>query len=879
MWQCDPRSLVGALVLLVGMASLVGWLASATEPGRPAIAGKYRSPDEAAYFKRIDVDRPGLDAVREAVRREDYSAAKRAYFRWREEGEGRPRFFFEGRDPILRESVRSGFAAHSDEAMTVARHLLRGTLWFEGQAYSLSDPPSYFPRRPGRVVSRLARLLGWNPASHRVLEDILLNSFQVAAGSLGTAYLTTGDERFATKFCELVAAWRESASPLPDPYLAGDLTHPQAYYLFTVAARASAWLHGSHLIQGAECADTKFRFDVLRELVAHVDYVNDSLTDALQGRGVAVNLKFWRRPHNQPFVTAARQAAVLIMLPELRDRAAMLANALQYLDYYLTTHVTAEGHQAERDSTYHMGTFVYVAELALLARLNDVPLPSRVLAQLEASFDVMLKIVQPNGFMPAIGNTELSMDAGSHFALGAMLFQRPDLAALAGEHLDWPTYLATHRFAEERRILAEPGDVSLGSMPLPSTGFYVMRSGIAISPRKRSPDGREDGLYLLFDLAPSLGHTHRDALNIIVSGYGSTPPYNLLDESGVGRNWAVNRWTPYYFSARAHNVLIIDRMPPPSWTGDPPPRLQRWVSTEAFDFVAGGYGAAYRGNTVTRNILFVKGDYWVLRDDVRGHTRHLLEQVFNFAPIVTWDARGHRRVKARYRLAADTKAFQTDYLGPNLIVMPTGSEHVRARVERGRKAHPSLAARATEPSDVASPTLVYSASIDTSKGAAMEALLYPVPRGEHRRIEVAPLGVEPTSGAAGTRVTIAGPTSERVDYHLRGDGARTGRYGNAILFRGRQAFVRTRPGGDVDRICIVDGEEIAYRTLRLRVRAGGSACVTSEGPNAYEVLASGPVDIAAPTDAAGQRPRIRYRRPWVQVLSGEAVAVPTATTQ
>jgi len=73
---------------------------------------------------------------------------------------------------------------------------------------------------------------------------------------------------------------------------------------------------------------------------------------------------------------------------------------------------------------------------------------------------------------------------------------------------------------------------------------------------------------------------------------------------------------------------------PFSWRHVALARATRWVSNERFDFVEGlhdGFRRLSSPATHYRSILFLKGDYWVVRDEVESATSHAVELRWHLA--------------------------------------------------------------------------------------------------------------------------------------------------------------------------------------------------------------------------------------------------------
>src|SRR5205085_2250922 len=99
-------------------------------------------------------------------------------------------------------------------------------------------------------------------------------------------------------------------------------------------------------------------------------------------------------------------------------------------------------------------------------------------------------------------------------------------------------------------------------------------------------------------------------------------------------------WRDHFRRAQAHNTLTIDdessSVPasPFRWQHIAETRMRAWLTTARFDFFAAahdGYRRLASPATHTRSILFLKRDYWIVRDRVETNGAHQYELAFHFA--------------------------------------------------------------------------------------------------------------------------------------------------------------------------------------------------------------------------------------------------------
>jgi hypothetical protein len=141
--------------------------------------------------------------------------------------------------------------------------------------------------------------------------------------------------------------------------------------------------------------------------------------------------------------------------------------------------------------------------------------------------------------------------------------------------------------------------------------------------------------YLLFDCGPhgmsNCGHAHADALAIDLAANGRT----LLVDPGTFTYTGAKEMRDWFRSSAAHNTLTIDRQSssisagPFSWKTITNCERLTWQDQPRFTFVSGRH-RGYQHGVHTRSILFLKRDYWVMRDRVELTGKHQIDLWFHF---------------------------------------------------------------------------------------------------------------------------------------------------------------------------------------------------------------------------------------------------------
>jgi hypothetical protein len=259
----------------------------------------------------------------------------------------------------------------------------------------------------------------------------------------------------------------------------------------------------------------------------------------------------------------------------------------------------------------------------------------------------------PDGRTPLLGDDDggrlapLDPRARDDFrdtvAAAAVLLDEPRLRAAVGAPpaaLGWlfgPEGL--ERF--ERLPAVEPGTPSRDFL---EGGFFVMRD-----------EWTPDADHLVVDCGPhgmlNCGHAHADALSFVASAGGrpvlvDTGTYTYLYPPELRREMRLGR---------AHNTVEVDGASssepagPFQWSHIARCTAERWLSRPRFDFFSGSHDGFRRLPDPAlhrRSILFLKGEYWLVRDHIEAAGEHEVRAHLHFAPELSLSVEGSRIVAA-----------------------------------------------------------------------------------------------------------------------------------------------------------------------------------------------------------------------------------------
>lgn len=447
--------------------------------------------------------------------------------------------------------------------------------------------------------------------------------------TLGRAYWHTRDERYAQTFVAHLDAWMDRNPPKLGINWASSLE---------ISFRAISWLWALHFFKNSSHLTPQFFLRALKFLYLHA-------------RHLETYLSTYSSPNTHLTGEALGLFYLGTLLPEFRLAPRWRSLAKRILISELDRQIHPDGVYFEQSSYYQRYTTDFYIHLLILMRANNEAIDAGIEKKLTALLDHLMYITRPDGTTPFFGDDDggrlvtLDERAPNDFratlSTGAALFARTDYKYVAGELAEETIWLLGGEKARafDRLDARPPAHCSIA---FASGGYYVMRDGW----------GR-DANYLLIDCGPhgtlNCGHAHADALAFDLAARGRT----LLADPGTCTYTGSKEVRDYFRSTPAHNALTMDGQSssvtdgPFSWKRVAHASTRVWESRERYDYFEGehdGYMLLDPSGTYIRSLLFLKNDYWIIRDRVAATGRHRYDLNFHFAagaiPGIEADAGG-----------------------------------------------------------------------------------------------------------------------------------------------------------------------------------------------------------------------------------------------
>lgn len=438
--------------------------------------------------------------------------------------------------------------------------------------------------------------------------------------NLAGAYRNTADEKFAKGFNELMF---NLLNDIPSPLRAG-VIKPDAK---NVNPAPSSGIAGGSMWAGLSIAARMNQMWYFYSSVAASPNFTRDIRAAM-----IFNMVDMARVLSMQKGGGNWDSQMSTALYELAERHPELAQSKEWFNQGLNSMLANLWSISRSDGTIQEPTFGYTTLvinrfrklLDTCKRLN-ISIDPKYVKRVEKSIEYLMYSTEPNGDLPSRGDTFNFVDSKEQLIWAADYYNRDDFL-----------YIATG---------GKQGRIPTGaSMLFPIGGWLTMRS-----------DWGPDALYLNLHNGKNMGHGHADELSICIDAYGS----KLVIDPGC-YTYGTPEQTEISKS-RNHATATVDDKDTITEDGE-----NSWVTTGTIDYYK-GTNAGYKSleNVKhTRRILFLKPDYWVIRDSVTGEGEHEITSRFPFLP-------------GEIDLDAKTGICRTKNAGGNLMIVPdSGSDFV-----------------------------------------------------------------------------------------------------------------------------------------------------------------------------------------------------------
>ncbi|MEM7298049.1 MAG: heparinase II/III family protein, partial [Bacteroidota bacterium] len=334
--------------------------------------------------------------------------------------------------------------------------------------------------------------------------------------------------------------------------------------------------------------------------------------------------------HQTRGVSALAMLAILFRDFGGTDR--WLERAMQRLEEHLEKEINADGFQFERSVHYHMSDINNYFYVYQLAKLNGIQVDQDWENKLRGLFTTLVKIAYPDRSAPVLqDDTEIPWaeknDISGAMTLGYLLFEDPEFGYFATDKVDDRVYWFLSNRQVEMLENIEMKQPTYESLSFEETGYYLMREG-----------WEEDNKMMIISAGLDLDkpdHQHGDMLGIqaIANGHAILPNYQV--------RYSLKDFDLFKNSMVKNVALVDDVLQGQEWKSNkggsgfgkfgklPNPEVISWKINDHFDFFAGSHdGFEDIGVNYSRQVLYVKDDFWIVKDNFQSDKPHRYKQIW-----------------------------------------------------------------------------------------------------------------------------------------------------------------------------------------------------------------------------------------------------------
>lgn len=421
---------------------------------------------------------------------------------------------------------------------------------------------------------------------------------------LGKAFVLSGNDKYRKEFISQLNSWFDANPPKRGINWCSSLE---------LSFRSIAWIWAYHLFGGA----TNLPQDFLGKFLSFLN---------IQAEHIEHNLSTYYSPNTHLTGEALGLFYIGTVFQGLKGAERWLEKGIDILLQCIDEHVLPDGGYMERSLWYHRYTIDFYIHFYLLARFNNVPLPSKVEDKILQLAEFLMYTASPDRHFPLIGDDDGGRllpidnlegnDLKGLFSTLSVIFNRGDFKYLSGGYQEETLWL----LGPDSKVVydsIEEYKPTLTSKGFEETGYFFMRESWS-----------EKANYLAFNCGPhgwmNCGHAHADTLSFQITS-GEQP---VIVDPGTYTYASEDR--DYFRGADCHSTIKVDGFYPAvtngpfRWKVTPQHKLVKWHIDSKYDYVSGCMigGVDWKH---AREVFFIKPDIFFIVDTINGTGRHELE--------------------------------------------------------------------------------------------------------------------------------------------------------------------------------------------------------------------------------------------------------------
>ena len=390
------------------------------------------------------------------------------------------------------------------------------------------------------------------------------------------------------------------------------------YEAFRSGYRVLNWLQIHNMFLGQDSYSDQDQLTTISTLLQHGAHLYEH------------NAEFHSGNHQTRGLSALAMLSILLRDFEGTDK--WYERSMKLLEEHLSKEINDDGFQFERTVHYHMsdiGNYYYVYQLAKISKLEVKPFWKE---QLKSLFTTLTKIAYPDKSAPVLSDDTddpwaEKNDISGALTLGYLLFESPKMGYFANNEVEAKMFWYVTDAQLEMLKNIESKAPTMKSVEFPTTGYYIMREGW----------NEDDKLMIisngLDDKKPD--HQHGDMLGIQAMAHGKviSPNYQV--------RYSLKDLELFKNSMVKNVALVDDELQGKKYTSNkggsgfgkfkelPKPKTIAWNSNKNLDVFIGSHdGFENIGVNYSRQVIYIKDDFWIVKDNFKSDKVHTYKQVW-----------------------------------------------------------------------------------------------------------------------------------------------------------------------------------------------------------------------------------------------------------
>ncbi|MBK5208971.1 MAG: heparinase II/III family protein [Flavobacteriaceae bacterium] len=325
-------------------------------------------------------------------------------------------------------------------------------------------------------------------------------------------------------------------------------------------------------------------------------------------------------------------AMISIILKDFKGTDEWYRQSMKLLEEHLSKEINDDGFQFERSVHYHISDIENYYYVYQLAKISGIKVNVFWEEKLKSLFTTLTKIGYPDKSAPVLQDDTNNPwaeknDISGALTLGYLLFEDPTMGYFASNEVEakmyW--YLSDQQLMLLKDIKKKQPDFK--SLSFPTTGYFVQRDGWDPNDQMMIISAGVD--------AEKPDHQHGDILGIqaMANGKAILPNYQVrysLEDLELFKNSMVK-----------NVALVDDELQGKKYKSNqggsgfgkfvelPKPIVITWNTSENLDLFVGSHnGFENVGVNYSRQVIHIKNDFWIVKDNFKSQTKHTYKQVW-----------------------------------------------------------------------------------------------------------------------------------------------------------------------------------------------------------------------------------------------------------